>query len=84
MFNEYIIWLAESHDSTYMNTLSVTWQPVCIIWRPSSLSELTLMMFDMWLTHLGSEASIYSLFHIPKIFLIRISKIFLFKVYGGM
>ena len=28
------------------------------IWRPSSLSELTPIMFNMGLTHLGSEASI--------------------------
>ena len=26
-------------------------------WRPPSLSELTLVIFDMELTHLGSEAS---------------------------
>ena len=28
-------------------------------WRPSSLSELTPMLFNMGLTHLGSEASNY-------------------------
>ena len=28
-------------------------------WKPPSLSELTLITFDMELTHLGSEASIY-------------------------
>ena len=27
------------------------------IWRPSSLSELTPMIFNMGLTHLGSKAS---------------------------
>ena len=31
-----------------------------IIWRPPELSELTPMIFDMKLTHLGSEASIYN------------------------
>ena len=31
------------------------------IWRPPSLGELTLMIFNMGLTHLGSEASIYIL-----------------------
>ena len=30
------------------------------IWRPPSLSELTPMIFNTGLTHLGSEASIYS------------------------
>ena len=29
------------------------------IWRPPSLSEITPMDFNTWLTHLGSEASIY-------------------------
>ena len=29
------------------------------IWSPSSRSELTPMIFNMELTHLGSEASIY-------------------------
>ena len=29
------------------------------LWRPPSLSELTPMIFDMGLTHLGSEASKY-------------------------
>ena len=29
------------------------------IWRPPSLSELTPMIFDMGLTHFGSEASFY-------------------------
>ena len=33
--------------------------PFNYIWRPPSLSELTPMIFDMGLTHLGSEASIY-------------------------
>ena len=28
-----------------------------ITWRPPSLSELTPMIFNMRLTHLGSEAS---------------------------
>ena len=28
-------------------------------WRPSNLSELTSMVFNMELTHLGSEASKY-------------------------
>ena len=28
------------------------------IWRPPSLSELTPIIYDMVLTHLGSEASI--------------------------
>ena len=28
-----------------------------IIWRPSSQSELTPMIFETGLTHLGSEAS---------------------------
>ena len=32
------------------------------IWRPSSLSELTLFMFNMELTHIGLEASIFDLF----------------------
>ena len=31
-----------------------------IIWSPPSLSELTPMIFNAGLTHLGSEASIYS------------------------
>ena len=31
------------------------------IWRPPRLSELTPILFHMELTHLGSEASIYSL-----------------------
>ena len=31
------------------------------IWRPPSLNELTQMIFNMELTHLGSEASIYQL-----------------------
>ena len=31
-----------------------------ITWRPPSLSELTPMIFNAGLTHLGSEASIYS------------------------
>ena len=30
------------------------------IWSPLSLSELTPMIFDIGLTHLSSEASIYS------------------------
>ena len=30
------------------------------IWRPPSLSELTPMLFNMGLTHLGSETSIYT------------------------
>ena len=30
-----------------------------ISWRPPSLSELTLMLSNMGLTHLGSEASNY-------------------------
>ena len=29
------------------------------IWRPPSLRELTLMIFNTELTHIGSEASIY-------------------------
>ena len=29
------------------------------IWRAPSLSELTLMILNMWLTHLGLETSIY-------------------------
>ena len=29
------------------------------IWRPSSLSELTNILSDMELTHLGSKAFIY-------------------------
>ena len=32
--------------------------PIRNIWRPPTLSELTPMMFNMGLTHLGSEASI--------------------------
>ena len=31
------------------------------IWRPPSLSELTPMIFSIGLTHLGSEASIYTI-----------------------
>ena len=31
------------------------------IWRPSRLSELTPMVFNTGLTHLGLEASIYIL-----------------------
>ena len=31
-----------------------------LIWRSPSLSELTSMIFNKGLTHLGSEASIYS------------------------
>ena len=31
----------------------------CLIWRPPSLSELTPMIFNMGLTHSGSESSIY-------------------------
>ena len=31
------------------------------IWRPPSLRELTPMIFNTGLTHLDSEASIYSL-----------------------
>ena len=30
----------------------------CFIWRPPSLSELTPMIFNTGLTHLGLEASI--------------------------
>ena len=30
------------------------------IWMPPSLSELTPMVFNTGLTHLGSEASIYN------------------------
>ena len=36
-----------------------TEEKVCFIWRPPSLNELTLMIFNMGLTHLGLEASIY-------------------------
>ena len=32
---------------------------IIYIWRLPSLSELTHMIFNMGLTHLGSEASIY-------------------------
>ena len=32
---------------------------IMIIWRPPSLSELTPMVYNTGLTHLGSEASIY-------------------------
>ena len=35
-----------------------------IIWRPPSLSELTQMIFNKGLTHLGSEASIYHFYSI--------------------
>ena len=34
-----------------------------INWRPPSLSELTSMIFDIGLTHLGSEASNYPFFN---------------------
>ena len=30
-----------------------------VIWKPPSLSELTPMLINMGLTHLGSKASIY-------------------------
>ena len=30
-----------------------------IMWRPPSLSVLSVMIFNMMLTHLGSETSIY-------------------------
>ena len=30
------------------------------IWRPPSLNELTQMIYNIELTHLGSEASTYS------------------------
>ena len=33
---------------------------IILIWSPSSLNELTQTIFDMELTHLGSEASIYA------------------------
>ena len=39
------------------------------IWRPPMLSELTLMIFYMKLTHLGLEASIYiNIIHVIHIF----------------
>ena len=31
------------------------------VWRPPTLSELSQMIFNMGLTHLGSEVSIYSI-----------------------
>ena len=38
----------------------------CIIWMHPSLSELTPMLFNMGLTHLGSEAFIYRLDYIDS------------------
>ena len=35
---------------------------IIIIWRHASISELTPVIFDMELTHLGSDASIYVYF----------------------
>ena len=32
---------------------------IMAIWRPASLTGLTLYQISLWLTHLGSEASIY-------------------------
>ena len=37
-----------------------------ILWRPPSLSELTLMLFYTGLTHLGSEASIFHVIFCSK------------------
>ena len=37
-----------------------TWRSSHVIWRPPSLSELTPYQITSGLTHLGSEASIYT------------------------
>ena len=41
---------------------------ICLIWRPTSLSELTPMIFNVGLTHLRWEASILKLIHSTFIF----------------
>ena len=40
-------------------TLTFLWKMLIDIWRPPSLNELTPMLFDNGLAHLGSETSIY-------------------------
>ena len=59
---------------------------VKIKWRPLSLSELTPMIFNTGLTHLGSEASksnsvfvkVFSFFFRIKIYIETSDKIFIF------
>ena len=38
----------------------IIWRENTVIWWPLSLSGLTPIIIDMRLTHLGSEASIFS------------------------
>ena len=41
------------------NAVNIRGNLLNIIWRPPSQSELTTMIFDMGLTHIGSEAPIW-------------------------
>ena len=73
LFNVFLIWsssvsyefLFSNHESLYNSLKRLSIEIKLLngknIWWPPSLSELTPMVFNTGLTHLGSEASIYDL-----------------------